>query len=319
MANILVTGGAGYIGSHTCKFLKKLGHTPVTYDNLSRGFEKLVNWGPLVKGDLLDFECLTNTMRDRQIEAVIHFAAYAYVGESMEKPEMYMENNVSGSTMLFEAMREEGVENILFSSSCAVYGESQEPFISESHPKKPINPYGLSKLMVEQILEKSGLNHCSLRYFNVGGADPDGETGECHEPEPHILPNLLKNALNDQTISLFGNDYPTEDGTCIRDYIHVTDLAEAHGLALEALLKNKNKNSAYNLGTGKGHSLLELTQSLESILNKKIEVEFKDRRIGDPAQLVANPERFKKEFQWNPQYSDLNSIFTTARNWMEKN
>lgn len=324
MANILVTGGAGYIGSHTCQSLAENGHTPITLDNLCRGHQESVKWGPLVKGSILDFDLLTKTLAEHNIEAVIHFAAYAYVGESVSSPTMYFHNNVKGSFILIEAMKACGLKKMVFSSSCATYGEAQSPTINEEHPQSPINPYGLSKLMTEQMLTQSSQDHeidfCALRYFNAGGASLNGEIGELHNPEPHIIPNIIDSALNNRAISIFGNNYPTLDGTCVRDFIHVQDLANAHVLVLNKLLNNSALNHHfYNLGLSKGYSLLELVKTVENISQKKINIEFKDRRPGDPASLVASAKRFEKEFNWLPQHSDINTIIETAMDWKVNN
>ena len=322
MANILVTGGAGYIGSHVCKALSKAGHTPITYDNLSRGFKKSVKWGPLVQGDLHDFEKLKKTLHDHKIQAVMHFAAFAYIRESVENPQMYFQNNVDGSIMLLEAMRERGVKNIVFSSTCATYGEAQTDVIDESHPQNPINPYGLSKLMVEKILIKYqkeyGFNFCGLRYFNAAGADPELEIGESHDPEPHIIPNIIKAGLQKTTLSIFGNNYPTPDGTCVRDFVHVSDLAQAHVLVLEKLLSQQEIKAFYNLGNSRGYSLLELLKSTEKILNQPVSYEIKENRPGDPAKLVGCPDLFIKDLSWQQDHSSLDQIIQTAINWYKK-
>ncbi len=320
---ILVIGGAGYIGSHTCKLLKLLGYTPITYDNLCRGHESSVKWGPFVQGDLFDYEKLTETLKIYKIEAVIHFAAYAYVGESVHSPNMYFKNNLYGSSILFEAMRSAGVKNIVFSSTCAVYGAPQKFPITEEQETNPINPYGLSKLMTEKVLLKYktqfGFNPCILRYFNAGGADSELETGELHDPEPHFLPNILKKASNDQSVEIFGKNFPTHDGTCVRDFIHVSDLAKAHILALNWLQSNSNKqHPIFNLGTGTGMSLLEIVSTAELLLNKKINIEFLPPRYGDPAKLVASSKKAEKELGWSPQYSDIKTILKSAQQWMEK-
>jgi UDP-glucose-4-epimerase GalE len=316
MINILVTGGAGFIGSHVCKSLAQNGYTPITLDNLSRGHEKNVKWGPFIKGSIHDFELVKKILVDYKIAAVMHFAAYAYVFESVEKPNLYFENNFYGSLLLIEAMKAAKVKKILFSSSCAIFGESQENSISEEQPKNPINPYGLSKLLVENMLEKyqslKQIEFCSLRYFNAAGADPDNQLYECHHPEPHIIPNLINSALDNSIFKVYGADYPTPDGTCVRDYIHVTDLAEAHILALEKILNNQKINSFYNLGNSRGFSILELISMTEKILNKKIKVKIESRRKGDPSHLIGNPESFMKDFNWQTKFSDIETIIQTA-------
>lgn len=321
MANILVTGGAGYIGSHTCKALSRAGHRPISYDNLSRGHRSAVQWGPLVVGDLLDFEKLKKILIEQEIEAVIHFAAYAYVKESVENPEMYFENNVYGSLMLFEAMKEAGVQNIVFSSSCATYGESQTNLITETHSQMPINPYGLTKLMTERMLNKyhqlGELDYCALRYFNAAGADPDLDIGESHDPEPHLIPTFIQKVLHKEALPIFGDQYPTPDGTCIRDFIHVTDLAEAHVLTVEKLVKKTNQHQFYNLGTSQGYSLKEVAMTIGRMLNCDVELEMKEARAGDPARLVGDASRFHGEFLWHPKNSTLEKIVEDARAWTE--
>jgi UDP-arabinose 4-epimerase len=320
---ILVTGGAGYIGSHTCKLLKREGFEPICYDNLSRGHRELVKWGPLVEGDLFELDKLTQCLVDYDIQAVIHFAAFAYIKESVENPQLYFRNNLYGSLLLFEAMRRANVRNIVFSSTCAVYGDSIQEEISESTPPNPITPYGLSKKMVEEILlkyEKNfDFNPCILRYFNAAGADPEGETGECHEPEPHILPTLLRKAIKEETFVINGDQFDTPDGTCIRDFIHVTDLSEAHILALKKLIHSRTDHKVYNLGSGKGYSLLELTKAVGRALGKNIDWKIGPARPGDAPWAVASSERFLNEFGWQPKNSTLDSMITTALKWMNKN
>lgn len=319
MKKILVTGGAGYIGSHTCKALAAAGFEPITYDNLGRGHRQAVQWGPFYQGDLFDPENLIKTMKTEKVEAVIHFAAFAYIKESVEKPLLYFENNVMGTAMLLEAMLEAGVANIVFSSSCATYGESTSRLIAEDHPQKPINPYGLSKWMTEQMLKKYRtlglIDFCALRYFNAAGADPEGEIGESHDPEPHIIPTFIKLALQNKSMAIFGHNYPTSDGTCVRDFVHVSDLAVAHVLALEKLLKKENRNNFYNLGRGKGFSLKEIASHVSQIMGQELKIEFRPRRDGDPAQLVGDAQRFQSEYNWNPQLSDIATLLETAIRW----
>ncbi len=319
MAQILVTGGAGYIGSHVCKALKNAGHSPVSYDNLSRGFAHAVKWGPLVEGDVRDVEKLKKSLQDFSIEGVIHLAAYAYVGESVENPKMYFENNVDGMALLLEALQETGTQNLVFSSSCATYGESQKALIDEDHPQAPINPYGLSKLMGEKMLLqfRNDLGHraCGLRYFNAAGADPDLEIGENHDPEPHLIPNLIRTAQQGGFFQIFGSDYDTPDGTCVRDFIHVSDLADAHVLCLEKLLNEKNGEGFYNLGCGEGYSLLQVANSVNQVLNKNCEIQFLPPREGDPARLVCDSQLFRDEFQWIPKHSSLEKMIQTASEW----
>ena len=320
--NVLVTGGAGYIGSHTCKALAKAGVTPVAFDNLVMGHAEAVKWGPLERGDILDRARLDAVLEKYQPSAVLHFAAYAYVGESVTQPAKYYRNNVGGALTLLEAMRDHGVTQMVFSSSCATYGTPRSMPIGEDHPQNPINPYGASKLMVERMLADFGaaynLRSVSLRYFNAAGADPDGEIGEDHDPETHLIPLVLKAAAGERpNITIYGTDYDTPDGTCIRDYVHVTDLAEAHVLAFTALERGCD-SSSYNLGTGHGFSVREVIRSAKLVSGRNIPVAEGKRRPGDPARLVADAKRAKGELGWNPQYGDLRQIIATAWNWTLK-
>ena len=287
---ILVTGGAGFIGSHVCKALNQAGYLPISYDNLSRGNEWAVKWGPLLKGDLLNLDHLKKVIEEYKPKAVLHLAALAYVGESVKKPQLYFKNNVVGTLNLLEAMMENSVNILVFSSSCAVYGNPIEIPIDENHPTNPINPYGQSKLMIENILQNYdkayGLRTFSLRYFNVAGADPEGQIGEWHNPETHLIPEILYAALGRKgKVDIFGDDYETEDGTCIRDYIHVTDLANAHVLALEKLLKG-NKTDFVNLGTGRGYSVKQVIDICKRISKKNIDINILDRREGRSGSLT---------------------------------
>jgi UDP-arabinose 4-epimerase len=316
---ILVTGGAGYIGSHTCKALAHAGFEPVTYDNLGRGHREAVRWGPLVVGELADQVSLVQAMRRHQVAAVMHFAAYAYVGESVTAPELYFRNNVSNSLVLLDAMREAEIRHIVFSSTCATYGMPDRIPIAEDTPQQPVNPYGESKLMIERMLhwfgEAHGLCHAALRYFNAAGADPDGEIGEHHEPETHLIPLVLQAALDpNKPISIFGTDYPTPDGTAIRDYIHVRDLAEAHVLALE-YLRTTGKNLAVNLGTGQGHSVREVIDAAERVTGRTIARREMPRRPGDPPRLVADPGRARTTLSWSARHSGMDEIIAHAWAW----
>lgn len=318
---ILVTGGAGYIGSHTCKALAASGYEPVTYDNLSRGHEWAVKWGPFVKGDIHDKELLKETIKKYKIDSIIHFAAFAYVGESCERPDLYYQNNVEGSINLFEAAKECNVKNIVFSSTCSVYGNGQRGSFKEEHPVNPINPYANSKYMVEQILRdyanKFKFNYAILRYFNAAGADIDGEIGEAHDPEPHIIPIALDAALNPlRVLKVFGQDYDTRDGTCVRDYIHVCDLADAHIRSLEKI-NSQNTALLLNLGSARGHTILELLHVIEKVTGLSVPYEIGARREGDPASLVATITRAKAELGWELKYSDLETIVSSAFNWMK--
>lgn len=317
--NVLVTGGAGYIGSHTVKELLAAGHQVVTLDNLSKGHRAAVSGGEFVCGDLQDPELLQTVLRDYEITAVVHFAADSLVGESMEKPARYFNNNIVNGLNLLNAMVRQGVRQIVFSSTAAVYGEPAEMPITEDFPKAPTNNYGLTKLMFEQILatyEKAyGLKSIALRYFNAAGADRSGEIGEHHNPETHLIPLVLQAALGIRDkITVFGTDYPTPDGTCVRDYIHVTDLAQAHILALEALAGGE-RGGAYNLGNGKGFSVREVLDVAREVSGCSIPAAEGERRPGDPAVLVAGSERAVRELGWRPQYHDLRTIVETAWNW----
>jgi len=323
LGNILVTGGAGYIGSHTCKTLADAGYTPITYDNLVRGHRWAIKWGPFELGDILDRNRLDGVLRKYKPEAVIHFAAYAYVGESVKNPDMYYRNNVVGSLTLLEAMRDCGIDKIIFSSSCAAYGMPKSIPIRENHPQNPINPYGASKLMVERMLKDFGnaygIRSIALRYFNAAGADPDGEIGEIQEPETHLIPLALGAAAGERSkITIFGADYDTPDGTCIRDYIHVMDLADAHLLALDAL-EHKVPTETYNLGNRQGFSVKEIIATASMVTGRKIGAVIGPRRAGDPPRLVGDSRKITKELGWKPQYNDLSTIIETAWKWMLKN
>ncbi len=319
MNTVLVTGGAGYIGSHTCKALKKKGFTPVTYDNLSTGHKDAVKWGPLVQGDLNDKETLTKAFLEYNPIAVLHFAASALVIESMTHPGKYYQNNVASSIQLLECMKECQVPYLIFSSTCATYGKAQNPLITESHPQEPINPYGRSKLMIEQIIRDfemaHGIKAITLRYFNAAGADLDGEIGEDHTPETHIIPSIIEAALGiRKEIVVYGTDFPSPDGSAVRDYIHVQDLADAHVKALQYLLQNKQSKSI-NLGTAKGYSVLEIINKIQTLSPEKISVRFEKRREGEPAILVADHTKAKRLLEWIPQVSDLPTIILSAWNW----
>ena len=319
---ILVTGGAGYIGSHACKALARAGYEPVAYDNLGRGHREAVRWGPLVEGELADRALLVRTLRRFDIATVMHFAAFAYVGESVAKPALYFENNVANSLNLFAAMLEAGVKRIVFSSTCATYGIPDKVPIDESAPQQPVNPYGESKLMIERMLhwlgQGDGLRHVALRYFNAAGADPDAEIGEDHDPETHLIPLLLLTALGRRdAIDVFGTDYPTPDGTAIRDYIHVKDLAEAHVAALEHL-GGGGDSLALNLGTGRGHSVREAISAAERVTGRPVAWRAAPRRVGDPPVLVADARRAAALLGWTPRLSALDEIIGTAWAWHRK-
>jgi UDP-arabinose 4-epimerase len=315
MKNILVTGGAGYIGSHTCKALAQAGYTPITYDNLSAGHEHAVKWGPLEVGDIRDKEKLSAVFEQYKPEAVIHFASKIVVSESVKEPESYYDNNVNGTACLLDVMNTHSAKAIVFSSTAAVYGYPQTNPIDESHPLVPINPYGETKLRCEELLEdfrkKHNINYIALRYFNAAGADPDGEIGEEHEPETHLIPLILKAAKEGKSISIYGDDYDTPDGTCIRDYIHVTDLASAHIKALEYLMNNK-KSEILNLGTGEGYSVREILSTAKEITSKEINEVVSCKREGDPDTLIAKVDTAKKKLNWYPNSSELPNIIKTA-------
>ncbi len=320
--NILVTGGAGYIGSHVAKALFRAGHHPVVYDNLSRGNRWAVQWGPLEYGDLLDESRLDQVFSKNQFDAVIHLAALAYVGESMSDAGQYFHNNVQGSLCLLRAMQRASVTKIIFSSTCAVYGMPSSIPITEDTPTSPCNPYGESKRIVEQLLQWFGLCHdfqwVALRYFNAAGCDPDGQIGELHDPEPHLIPSLLQALLSPgRSCPVFGTDYPTPDGTCIRDYIHVSDLAQAHLLSLNHL-NRQGFSGPINLGTGQGYSVSQIVAAIEHHTGLVVPVVFKPRRPGDPPQLVASAQRGKEILNWAPSLSSLDQIISTAWAWSQK-
>ncbi len=318
---VLVTGGAGYVGSHCAKAFAKAGWTVVTYDNLSRGHRDLVKWGELIEGDILDPAFLTETLKRVQPDAVAHFAAFAYVAESMAEPAMYYRNNVTGTMNLLDAMAAAGVGQMVFSSSCATYGVSNE-LITENTPQNPINPYGETKKVCEQMIRDYGAAHdirsVILRYFNAAGCDPDGETGERHDPEPHVIPLAIRGAMDGTfTFNILGGDYDTPDGTCVRDYIHVSDLADAHGRALDYLARGGDSD-VFNLGTGRGASVLELADAVSRVAGKDVPRVIADRRPGDPPILVASADKAKAVLGWEPQISDLNTILTTAWAWFQR-
>lgn len=315
---ILVAGGAGYIGSHACKALADAGYTPIAYDNLSFGHRWAAQWGPLVEGDIADTALLRRTIREHGVSAVMHFAAFTYVGESMTEPAKYMKNNVVNAIALLDAMRAESVRHIVFSSTCATYGTPIHVPIAEDHPQAPINAYGETKLMVEKVLrwygEAYGLTWMALRYFNAAGADPQGRIGEQHEPETHLIPLILDAALGRRpAIEVFGTDYPTPDGTAIRDYIHVDDLAHAHVKAL-AHIQDGGASTALNLGTGRGYSVREVIAAVERISGRTVPVRETTRRAGDPPALVAQPAMAEQLLNWKAG-AGLDDIVATAWNW----
>ncbi len=316
--NILVTGGAGYVGSHATRWLALAGHDVWVYDNLSLGHRAAVPTGRLIVGELADEVRLQAAMKEHRIEAVMHFAAFALVGESVTDPAKYYRNNVAATLSLLEAMRVAGVWKLVFSSTTATYGAPKTIPITEDEPQLPINPYGFSKLVVERALadyaHAYGLGYAALRYFNAAGASPDGDLGEDHTPESHLIPIVLQVALGQRPqISIFGDDYPTPDGTCIRDYVHVDDLAQAHLLALQQLAPGKGIQ--LNLGTGRGYSVRQVIDACRKITGHPIPETIGPRREGDPPELVADSSRAQKQLGWKPRYPDIEPIVATAWKW----
>ncbi|MTI65576.1 MAG: UDP-glucose 4-epimerase GalE [Firmicutes bacterium] len=321
--NILITGGAGYIGSHVVKELKGTENKIVVFDNLQKGHEDSIKGVSFIEGDLSDKELLDDTMKDFNIDAVIHLAADSLVGESMENPKKYYKNNVSNGITLLNIMVENNVKYIVFSSTAAVYGKPDSTPITEENETKPTNVYGETKLIFENMLKRYenayGIKYISLRYFNASGADESGKIGEDHNPESHLIPIVMQVLLGQRDkIYIFGDDYETRDGTCIRDYIHVTDLANAHILALKSL-ENVNKSNIFNLGNGKGFSVKEVIDMIEKVTGKEIKKEISDRREGDPDVLIASSDKIKKELGWKPKFNDLESIIKTAWKWHKNN
>ncbi len=318
---VLVVGGAGYIGSHTAKALAQAGFEPVVFDNLSEGHRYAVRWGALIEGDLADAEQIRQALSDYQIDAVIQFAASAYVGESVENPRKYFRNNVTNMLNLLDAMLEADVKHLVFSSTCATYGQPEHIPIDEDHPQSPINPYGETKLIVEKALrwyaQAYNLHYAALRYFNASGADESGTIGEDHDPETHLIPLILQAASGErEKIDIYGTDYPTEDGTAVRDYIHVTDLARAHVKALE-YLQQGGESDVFNLGTGRGYSVREMIESAERVSGHSINAHEAPRRAGDPPRLIADPSKAERVLGWRAEY-DLESIMRSAWNWQQK-
>ncbi|MBB4255934.1 MULTISPECIES: UDP-glucose 4-epimerase GalE [Rhizobium] len=313
---ILVTGGAGFIGSHICKALSRAGMTPVTYDNLSTGHADSVRWGPLIRGELADAAMLRRTLAEFSPDCVIHCGANAYVGESVDMPRKYYRNNVVGSLTLLEACLDQDIDRIVFSSSCATYGVPDSLPIREESPRLPVNPYGRTKLIFEMALEDFaaayGIRFAALRYFNAAGADPDGELAERHDPETHLIPRaLLAAAGRLERLDIFGTDYATEDGTCVRDYIHVSDLAQAHLAAVNHLMADGGSLSV-NLGSGRGTSVREILEAIRRASGREVPVRYRSRRIGDPPILFANTARAKAELGFVPVFSDIDTIIRTA-------
>jgi UDP-arabinose 4-epimerase len=319
MKTILVTGGAGFVGSHACKALARAGYLPVTLDNLERGHEWAVKWGPLERADLRDEEELRRVFEAWRPETVVHFAAYAYVGESNDEPLKYYTTNVGGTANLLKACVIFGCKHVVFSSSCATYGIPAHLPLSETDPQQPINPYGYTKLVVERMLRDTeaahGIRHVALRYFNAAGADPSGEIGELHEPETHLIPLILLTAMGRQSsVKVFGNDYRTEDGTCIRDYVHVTDLADAHVAAVQWLAAG-NSSDAFNLGNGNGFSVAQVIRTAEMITGKEIKTDICAKRPGDPPVLISDSTKARRALGWRPKFPDVGDQIAHAWKW----
>ncbi|MDI3484658.1 MAG: UDP-glucose 4-epimerase [Methanobacteriaceae archaeon] len=318
---IFIVGGAGYIGSHVNKFLSNKGYKTLIFDNLSKGHEEFVKWGEFIKGDLKDRRLLDRIFREYDISAVMHFAALTDVRESIQDPRSYYKNNVKNTLNLIEAMQKSNVKNFIFSSTCAVYGNPIKVPITEDHPCNPISPYGRSKLMIENILEDYSnaydFNYVSLRYFNAAGADPQTEIGEWHKPETHLIPIILDVAIGKrENVQIFGTDYPTPDGTCIRDYIHVMDLADAHYRALKFL--EEDKSGIFNLGNGDGFSVKEIIETCREVTGKKIPAIESQRRPGDPPRLIGSSKKARKILGWKPEFTSIKSIIETAWEWHQK-
>ena len=317
--DILICGGAGYIGSHMLKWLALRGYRVTVLDNLSTGHREAVQWGELVEADLLDPASLERVFAGRRFDAVMHFCARSLVGESVAQPYDYYANNVTGTLNLLQAMQRHGVAKLVFSSTAAVFGNPVSARIDEEHPKAPINPYGASKLMVERMLQDAasayGLRSVALRYFNAAGASPEGDIGESHQPETHLIPNALRAALGTgPALKLFGTDYPTPDGTCVRDYVHVDDLAQAHERALAYMQAHEGAH-AFNLGNGQGFSVREVIEAASRVAGRAVPFEVAPRREGDPATLVASSERARAELGWSPAHASLDEIIGTAWRW----
>lgn len=316
---ILIVGGAGYIGSHMVKLLANAGHDVITLDNLSYGYRDAVKYGEFIQGDLSDEKILDSIFKDGSVDAVMHFAGFIQVGESMVKPSMYYQNNVANTLILLDTMLRHNVKHFIFSSTAAIFGEPDYTPIDEKHIKQPINPYGHSKLMIEQVLDDYdqayGLRSTCLRYFNAAGADPDGELGERHVPETHLIPLILQAASGRrEDIKVFGDDYETDDGTCVRDYIHINDLCDAHLLALELMIK-RDKSARFNLGNGKGFSVKQVIDVAKKVSGKDFKVTIEPRRAGDPAVLVADANLATQTLNWQPKFAELEDIVRTAWNW----
>ena len=313
-----MTGGAGYIGSHAAKALKRAGYRPIVYDSFVAGHRAAVKFGALVEGEIADVEALRRALREHDIGSVMHFAAFLDVGESVAHPVKYYRNNVGGALTVLEAMVAESVPHFVFSSTCATYGEPVETPIVETHPQRPMNSYGESKLAVERALPHfetaHGIHSIALRYFNAAGADPDGDLGEDHSPEIHVIPRAIEAATGGRGLQVFGDDYPTPDGTCLRDYVHVTDLADAHVRALDAIVDTRT-SGVYNLGTGRPHSVKAVIDTVERVCGRRVPWTLAPRRQGDPAILYASPHKAQAELRWTPRFPDLDAIVGTAWRW----
>lgn len=320
--NFLVTGGAGYIGSHLVKKLIKNRDTVDIVDNFSTGHKWAVKDCNIYEVDMMNSYELNKLLKSKKYDGIFHFAAKSIVAESNKLPIYYYQNNITGFLNLIDLMIKNGNKNIIFSSTAAVYGLPESNKIDENHPKKPINTYGMTKLVIENMLKdfyyKNGINSVIFRYFNAAGADDIGDIGELHEPETHLIPNIINAAINNRTVKVFGKNYNTFDGTCIRDYIHVNDIADSHILGLKKIFKNGG-HYAYNLGNGEGFSVLEIINSCEKILGKKIKFEIHEPREGDPDKLIADSQKAKTELNWKPKYQTIDSILKTAINWHLKN
>jgi UDP-arabinose 4-epimerase len=323
MQTVLVTGGAGFIGSHTCKALARAGYLPVTFDNFEKGHQWAVRWGPAEIGDVRSEADLQRAFEKWKPWAVVHFAAHAYVGESSADPLKYYDTNIGGSAKVLRACTLFGCQRVVFSSSCATYGVPVRLPLTEEHAQMPTNPYGYTKLVVERLLreveEAHGVKHVALRYFNAAGADPEGELGESHDPETHLIPLAIFAALGRQpAINVFGTDYPTNDGTCIRDYVHVSDLADAHVAAL-GWLREEKASTSFNLGNGRGFSVREVVQMTEQITGLTVKVEVSPRRVGDPPVLVSDSARARALLEWSPKFPYLDEQIAHAWKWFEAN
>lgn len=318
---VFVTGGAGFVGSHCCKALAAAGHQVTVYDNLSRGWRDFVKWGPLVEGDILDTARLTEALKASGADTVVHFAAVAYIAESIAKPDQYYRINVAGTVSLLQAMKDAGVKRIVFSSSCATYGVAPD-LITEETPQQPINPYGRSKHMAEQVILDTGAAHgiesVILRYFNAAGSDPDRDVGERHEPEPHVIPLAIRGAMDGGfTFTINGDDFETPDGTCVRDYVHISDLADAHVKAVQHLAAGRGSD-IFNLSTGRGASVLDLIAAIENVTGGRIQRASGPRRPGDPPSLIASHEKATRVLGWTATRSDLPTIIRDAWSWLKQ-